>query len=96
MEQAQHVAPSLKAFADPVRVRLLSLVDACPDGVCVCDLNEGFELTQPTISHHLNVLHQAGLLTRTKQGVWVYYLVEPDAPSTQNALLGGVAASATR
>jgi len=64
----------LKALADPVRLRLLSLVASHEGGeACVCDLNDAFELSQPTISHHLKVLHEAGLLEREKRGVWVYY-----------------------
>ena len=61
--QAESVAPLLKALADPVRLRLLSLVASHADGeACVCDLNDAFDLSQPTISHHLKVLHDAGLL----------------------------------
>ena len=80
MEQAGQVAPLLKALADPVRLRLLSLVASHEGGeACICDLNEAFELSQPTISHHLKVLHSAGLLDREKRGVWVYYAVRPGA-----------------
>ena len=80
VEQAEQVAPLLKALADPVRLRLVSLIAASgPDGACVCDLNDAFDLTQATISHHLKVLHTAGLLDREKRGVWVYYAVRPDA-----------------
>ena len=72
------IAPLLKALADPVRLRLLSLVASHADGeACVCDLNDAFDLSQPTISHHLKVLHEAGLLDRSKRGVWVYYRVAP-------------------
>lgn len=71
---AERIAPMLKALADPVRLRLLSLVASHNGGeACVCDLNEAFDLSQPTISHHLKVLHDAGLLEREKRGVWVYY-----------------------
>ena len=79
-EQAEQVAPLLKALADPVRLRLVSLI-ASADGseACVCDLNEAFDLTQATISHHLKVLHSAGILDREKRGVWVYYAVRPEA-----------------
>ena len=78
--QAEQVAPLLKALADPVRLRLVSLIAASPSGeACVCDLNDAFELTQATISHHLKVLHSAGLLDRDKRGVWVYYAVRPAA-----------------
>ena len=79
-EQAAQVAPLLKALADPVRLRLVSLIASSTTGeACVCDLNDAFDLTQATISHHLKVLHSAGLLDREKRGVWVYYAVRPAA-----------------
>jgi ArsR family transcriptional regulator, arsenate/arsenite/antimonite-responsive transcriptional repressor len=79
-EQAEQVAPLLKALADPVRLRLVSLIASSTSGeACVCDLNEAFDLTQATISHHLKVLHSAGLLDREKRGVWVYYAVRRKA-----------------
>lgn len=87
---AEQVAPLLKALADPVRLRLLSLVASHADGeACVCDLNDAFDLSQPTISHHLKVLHEAGLLDRTKRGVWVYYKVRSEVVSDLAALIGG-------
>src|SRR3954452_17720312 len=90
-EQAERVAPLLKAVADPVRLRLLSLVASHSDGeACVCDLNEAFDLSQPTISHHLKLLHEAGLLDREKRGVWVYYRLNAKALGDLTALLGGV------
>lgn len=90
-EQADRIAPLLKALADPVRLRLLSLVAAHADGeACVCDLNVGFDLSQPTISHHLKVLHEAGLLDRSKRGTWVYYSVQREALADLASLLGGV------
>jgi len=91
-ETAERIAPLLKAIADPVRLRLLSLVAAHDGGeACVCDLNDAFDLSQPTISHHLKVLHEAGLLERDKRGVWAYYRVQAEALSDLGALLGGVA-----
>jgi len=87
--QAEQVAPLLKALADPVRLRLVSLVASHPGGeACVCDLNEAFDLSQPTISHHLKVLHDAGLLDRDKRGVWVYYRARPDALASLGTLIG--------
>ncbi len=87
--QAEQVAPLLKALADPVRLRLMSLVASHPGGeACVCDLNEAFDLSQPTISHHLKVLHEAGLLDRDKRGVWVYYRVRSDALASLGTLIG--------
>jgi len=89
MEQAEQVAPLLKALADPVRLRLMSLVASREGGeACVCDLNDAFDLTQPTISHHLKVLHEAGLLDRDKRGVWVYYRARTEALASLAALIG--------
>lgn len=89
---ADRIAPLLKALADPVRLRLMSLVASHADGeACVCDLNDAFDLSQPTISHHLKVLHEVGLLDRSKRGVWVYYSVKPEALADLASLLGGVA-----
>ncbi|CAB4728827.1 MAG: metalloregulator ArsR/SmtB family transcription factor [Actinobacteria bacterium] len=91
-DSAERIAPVLKALADPVRLRLLSLVASHADGeACVCDLNDAFDLSQPTISHHLKVLHEVGLLGRSKRGVWVYYRVQPQALADLGALIGGVA-----
>ncbi len=92
-DEATRIAPLLKALADPVRLRLLSLVASyAGQEACVCDLNDAFDLSQPTISHHLKVLHEVGLLDRSKRGVWVYYRVRAEALAALSALLGGVAA----
>jgi ArsR family transcriptional regulator len=92
VDQAARIAPLLKALADPVRLRLLSLVASHEAGeACVCDLNDAFDLSQPTISHHLKVLHEVGLLDRSKRGVWVYYSVRGEALADLGALIGGVA-----
>ncbi|MET3962170.1 ArsR family transcriptional regulator [Marmoricola sp. OAE513] len=91
-DAALRISPLLKALADPVRLRLLSLVASHQDGeACVCDLQEAFDLSQPTISHHLKVLHEVGLLDRSKRGVWVYYRIRPAALADLANLLGGVA-----
>ena len=88
-EQAEQVAPLLKALADPVRLRLMSLVASHEGGeACVCDLNDAFDLSQPTISHHMKVLHEAGLVDRDKRGVWVYYRARPQALAAIGALIG--------
>jgi ArsR family transcriptional regulator, arsenate/arsenite/antimonite-responsive transcriptional repressor len=92
-EAAERITPLVKAIADPVRLRLLSLVASHADGeACVCDLTDAFDLSQPTISHHLKVLHGAGLIDRDKRGVWVYYRINPAALSDLATLLGGVTA----
>jgi ArsR family transcriptional regulator len=88
-EQAERVAPLLKALADPVRLRLMSIVASHPGGeACVCDLNDAFDLSQPTISHHLKVLHDVGLLDREKRGVWVYYRARTQALASLGTLIG--------
>jgi ArsR family transcriptional regulator len=88
-DQAEQIAPLLRALADPVRLRLMSLVGSHPGGeACVCDLNDAFDLSQPTISHHLKVLHDAGLVEREKRGVWVYYRARPQALASLAALIG--------
>ncbi len=88
-EQAGQVAPLLKALAEPVRLRLMSLVASREGGeACVCDLTDAFDLSQPTISHHLKVLHDAGLLDREKRGVWVYYRARTEALASLGALIG--------
>ncbi len=87
--QAEQVAPLLKALAEPVRLRLMSLIASRPGGeACVCDLTGAFDLSQPTISHHLKVLHEAGLLDRDKRGVWVYYRARTGALASLGALIG--------
>jgi ArsR family transcriptional regulator len=73
-QRAADLARVFKALGDPARLRLLSLIVASPgQEACVCDLGAAFDLSQPTISHHLKVLHDAGLLERDKRGVWVHY-----------------------
>ena len=74
------MVPMLKAIADHARLRLLSLVLSHEGGeACVCDLLPYFDLSQPTISHHLKVLHESGLLDREKRGTWVFYKARPAA-----------------
>lgn len=90
VEQAERVAPLLKALAEPARLRLMSLIASSADGeVCVCVLSDAFDLSQPTISHHLKVLHGVGLLERSKRGVWVYYRARTEALAEVAALIGG-------
>jgi ArsR family transcriptional regulator len=79
-EEAAELAKVFKALADPVRLRLLNLVASGEGGeVCVCDLTGAFEVTAPTISHHLKVLRQAGLIEGERRGTWVYYRMVPEA-----------------
>jgi ArsR family transcriptional regulator, arsenate/arsenite/antimonite-responsive transcriptional repressor len=77
-DEAADLAAVLKALADPVRLRLLSVIQAAEGGeACQCDLTAPVGLSQPTVSHHLKVLHGAGLVTRDKRGAWAYYRTVP-------------------
>jgi ArsR family transcriptional regulator, arsenate/arsenite/antimonite-responsive transcriptional repressor len=88
-DQAEGLALTFKALADPVRLRLVSMVAAHPGGeACVCDLTPAFDLSQPTISHHLRVLREANLLECERRGTWVYYRVVPAARARLATLLG--------
>src|SRR5579875_1021559 len=86
--QAEELAGMFKALADPVRLRLLSLIASHPGGeACVCEVAGAFELTGPTISHHLKVLRETGLITGERRGTWVYYRVHPQARARLAAAL---------
>jgi ArsR family transcriptional regulator, arsenate/arsenite/antimonite-responsive transcriptional repressor len=77
-DEAADLARVLKALADPARLRLLSVIQAADGGeACQCDLTAPVGLSQPTVSHHLRVLHEAGLVTREKRGPWAYYRAVP-------------------
>ncbi|MGW4330863.1 ArsR/SmtB family transcription factor [Nocardia sp. NPDC004573] len=79
-QTAAELAGVFKALSDPMRLRLLSVVASrAGQEACVCDLSEGIDLTQPTISHHLKVLREAGLLTSERRASWVYYRIVPEA-----------------
>jgi len=85
---AAGLAQVFKALGDPVRLRLVSLIGAHQGGeVCVCELTEAFDLTQPTISHHLKVLREAGIIGSERRGTWVYYRLQPAALERMAALL---------
>jgi len=86
-ETAADLAQVFKALGEPVRLRLVSLIGARQGGeVCVCDLTSAFDLTQPTISHHLRVLREAGLIESERRGTWVYYRLVPAALERMAAL----------
>jgi ArsR family transcriptional regulator len=93
---AEELAGLFKAVADPMRLRLLSLI-ACHEGgeSCVCDLLDAFDVTAPSISYHLKILREAGLISSERRGTWVYYRVNPDVMARMSAVLGtGLAAAA--
>ena len=85
-DQAEATAQLFKALADPHRVKILNLLATSPDPVCVCEFTGPLGLSQPTVSHHLKKLVQAGLLDREQRGTWAYYSLRRDA-------LGGLAAA---
>lgn len=92
-KQAARFASALKALADPVRLRLLSEVASRPGGeACVCDISGPIRLSQPTISHHLKVLREAGLVTSERRGTWVYYRVNTVVLEQLSELLTTLAA----
>lgn len=85
---AAEMARMFKALSDPVRLRLLSLIASYEGGeACVCDLTGTFDVSQPTISHHLKVLRDAGLVGSERRGTWVYYRVMPESLSRLSGLL---------
>ncbi|TWX38454.1 helix-turn-helix transcriptional regulator [Frigoribacterium sp. ACAM 257] len=87
-ESAAVLAKALKAVADPARLRLLSMVASQPGAeACVCDLTEPLGLSQPTVSHHLKVLVDAGMLHREKRGTWAYFSLIPGALDSLAGLL---------
>jgi DNA-binding transcriptional ArsR family regulator len=79
-EAAENLARIFKALGDPTRVAIVHRL-AASDSVCVCDLNAAFELSQPTISHHLRILREAGLVESERRGTWAYYRLVPDVTS---------------
>ena len=86
--QSVDLARVFKAMGDPVRLRLLSLIASHAGGeACVCDLTDVFDLSGPTISHHLKVLREAGLITGERRGTWVYYRVHPELLAQVAAVL---------
>lgn len=93
--EADLLAAGFKALADPVRLRLLSLIASAPDGTaCSCDLEGPVNKSQPTVSHHLSLLADAGLITKEKVGRWVYCTIVPDRIDALRSALGGARQSA--
>jgi ArsR family transcriptional regulator len=94
--QAVELARVFKALGDPVRLRLFSLVASYQGGeACVCDISGSFDVSQPTISHHLKVLKEVGLLTSERRATWVYYRVVPETLSQLSGILADPAEAAT-
>src|ERR687886_459814 len=88
VEERDELAARFKALGDPTRVALVNRL-AAADEVCVCDLTDAFELSQPTISHHLRVLREAGLVEASRRGTWAYYRLGPETVESLRAALRG-------
>ena len=87
-EARDELAARFKALADPTRVAIVNRL-AATEECCVCDLNDAFELSQPTISHHLRILREAGLVEASRRGTWAYYRLVPEAVESLREALGG-------
>lgn len=86
---AERLAPMFKALSDPIRLRLAAMIASAPE-VCVCDLTPAFEVSGPTISHHLKVLREAGIVDSERRGTWVHYRLLPGVLDELSALLAPV------
>jgi ArsR family transcriptional regulator len=91
-ERRQRVLGVFKALADGTRLDVFRLIAAQPESICACDIVDRFEVSQPTIAHHLKVLREAGLITVSRRGVWAYYAVDPEGTDLLKALPGVFAA----
>ncbi len=89
-EQAEHLAALFRALADPTRVQMLHLLKAATAPICVCDFTAAFDIGQPTVSHHLAKLKDAGLVTSFRQGVWSFYLLRQDLSDASRAALASI------
>ena len=85
---AAEVADRFRALADPTRIAIVNRLSGAEE-LCVCDLTAAFDLSQPTISHHLKILREAGLVESTRRGTWSYYRLVPDAVAALRGALGG-------
>lgn len=88
-EKASNLAEEFKVLADPVRLRLLSLIAAAPEGeVCACDMSDPLDRSQATVSHHLSILTRSGLITREQRGKWAWFTVAPERAEFVRSVLG--------
>ena len=92
--QRERLAAAFKALADPTRLEVFRLIAAQEAPVCACDVVDRFEVSQPTVSHHLRVLREAGLITVSRRGVWAYYAADPRGLDLLRDALDGLAPAA--
>jgi ArsR family transcriptional regulator, arsenate/arsenite/antimonite-responsive transcriptional repressor len=83
-------AALLRALADPTRLQMLAMLTKTDDPICVCDFTAAFDVGQPTVSHHLARLREAGLVTSSKHGIWAFYALAPRLPALAEAVLAGL------
>jgi len=86
--ERETLAARFKALSDPARVAIVNRL-AAADEVCVCDLNTALDLSQPTVSHHLRILREAGLVEASRRGTWAFYRLVPEAVEALRGALGG-------
>jgi ArsR family transcriptional regulator len=91
VEERQETVALFKALADPTRYEIFRLISAQPESICVCHITDRFDVSQPTISHHLKVLREAGLISVSRQGVWAYYAADPRGIERLRAMVGDLA-----
>ena len=89
--RAAEIADVLKALADPTRVQIILCLREAKEPVCVCDFTATFDLSQPTVSHHMAKLREAGLIEATKQGIWSYYRLAPNPPAQVRRIIEALA-----
>jgi ArsR family transcriptional regulator, arsenate/arsenite/antimonite-responsive transcriptional repressor len=83
-------AALLRALADPTRLQMLAMLAKTSEPICVCDFTAAFDLGQPTVSHHLGKLRDAGLVTSARQGIWAFYALAPRLPALADAVLAAL------
>ena len=88
--RADELAAIYRALADPTRIQILHILATTTEPVCVCDFTAAFELGQPTISHHLATLREAGLVTSFKRGIWAFYRLNPEMSAAARAAVANV------
>lgn len=90
-ERVEQLSEALKALADPTRIEIVAILRDAKDPVCVCDLTGAFDLTQPTLSHHMAKLRGAGLVESEKRGIWVFYRLRDDLSPAARRLVDAIA-----